>query len=110
MRFGFQRQQTLLVTTELVIWRYANAFIFTNQSELDFGIAYHQYKGRYISHKISSNDLSVVVNELQVFQMAATLLLQISEINSNQLNLMGAYKHAELISHVILINKGLFFN
>jgi hypothetical protein len=40
MRFGVQRQQTLLVTTELVIWRYGNAFIFTNQSELDFGIAY----------------------------------------------------------------------
>jgi hypothetical protein len=40
MKFGVQRQQTLLVTTELVIWRYANAFIFTNQSELDFGIAY----------------------------------------------------------------------
>jgi hypothetical protein len=39
MRFGVQRQQTLLVTTELVIWRYANAFIFTNQSEVDFGIA-----------------------------------------------------------------------
>jgi hypothetical protein len=39
MRVGVQRQQTLLVTTELVIWRYANAFIFTNQSELDFGIA-----------------------------------------------------------------------
>jgi hypothetical protein len=40
MRFGVQRQKTLLVTTELVIWRYANAFIFTNQLELDFGIAY----------------------------------------------------------------------
>jgi hypothetical protein len=40
MRFSVQRQQTLLVTNELVIWRYANAFIFTNQSELDFGIAY----------------------------------------------------------------------
>jgi hypothetical protein len=40
MRFGVQRQQTLLVTTELLIWRYADAFIFTNQSELDFGIAY----------------------------------------------------------------------
>jgi hypothetical protein len=40
MRVGDQRQQTLLVTTELVIWHYANAFIFTNQSELDFGIAY----------------------------------------------------------------------
>jgi hypothetical protein len=40
MRFGVQRQQTLLVAAELVIWRYANAFIFTNQSELDFGIAY----------------------------------------------------------------------
>jgi hypothetical protein len=39
MRVGVQRQQTLLLTTELVIWRYGNAFIFTNQSELDFGIA-----------------------------------------------------------------------
>ena len=38
MRVRVQREQTLLVTTELVIWRYANAFIFTNQSELDFGI------------------------------------------------------------------------
>jgi hypothetical protein len=40
MRFGVHRQQTLLLTTEHVIWRYANAFIFTNQSELDFRIAY----------------------------------------------------------------------
>ena len=40
MRVRVQREQTLLVTTELVIWRYANAFIFTNQSELDFGIPY----------------------------------------------------------------------
>jgi hypothetical protein len=39
-RFGVQRQQTLLATTEFVVWGYANAFIFTNQSELDFGIAY----------------------------------------------------------------------
>jgi hypothetical protein len=38
MRVGVQRQQTLHVTTELVIWRYANAFFFTNQSEVDFGI------------------------------------------------------------------------
>jgi hypothetical protein len=40
MRFGVQRQQTLIATTELVIWRYANAFISTNQSELNFGIAF----------------------------------------------------------------------
>jgi hypothetical protein len=39
MRVGVQRQQTLLVTIELVIWRYSNEFIFTNQSELDFRIA-----------------------------------------------------------------------
>ena len=39
MRVRVQREQKLLVTTELVIWRYANTFIFTNQSELDFGIA-----------------------------------------------------------------------
>jgi hypothetical protein len=29
----------MLVTTELVIWHYANAFISTNQSEIDFRIA-----------------------------------------------------------------------
>jgi len=39
MRFRVQREQTLLVMTELVIWRYDNAFIFTKHSELDFGIA-----------------------------------------------------------------------
>jgi len=38
MRVCVQREQTLLVMTELVIWRYANAFIFTNQLEVDFGI------------------------------------------------------------------------
>jgi hypothetical protein len=39
MRFGVQREQTLLVTTELMIWRYAKGFFLTNQSEFDFGIA-----------------------------------------------------------------------
>jgi hypothetical protein len=38
MTVGVQRQKKLFVTTELVIWRYANAFLFTNQSEVDFGI------------------------------------------------------------------------
>jgi hypothetical protein len=42
MRVCVQRGQTLFVTTEhvIVIWRYANAFFFTNESEVDFGIAY----------------------------------------------------------------------
>jgi hypothetical protein len=56
MRFGVQRQQTLLVTTELVIWCYANAFIFTNQSELDFGIAYVLY----IQFIVSRTPITVV--------------------------------------------------
>jgi hypothetical protein len=30
----------LLGTTECALWRYDNAFLFTNQSEVDFGIAY----------------------------------------------------------------------
>ena len=29
----------LLVTNERAIWRYENAFLFTNQSEVDHGIA-----------------------------------------------------------------------
>jgi hypothetical protein len=29
----------LLVTTELALWRYDNAFLFTSQSKVDFGIA-----------------------------------------------------------------------
>jgi hypothetical protein len=40
MSVGVQRQQTLLVTTECALWRYDNAFLFTNQSEVDFGIHY----------------------------------------------------------------------
>jgi hypothetical protein len=39
MKVGVQRKQTLLVTTELVLWRYDKVFFFTNQSEVDFGIA-----------------------------------------------------------------------
>jgi len=39
MRVGIQRSQTLLVTTEFGLWRYDNAFLFTNQLEVDFGIA-----------------------------------------------------------------------
>jgi hypothetical protein len=40
MRVGVQREQTLLVTTELVIWRCVNAFFFTSPSEVDFGVAF----------------------------------------------------------------------
>jgi hypothetical protein len=38
MRVGVQKQQMLLVTTEGVFLRYDKAFLFTNQSEVDFGI------------------------------------------------------------------------
>jgi hypothetical protein len=31
---------TLLVTTERALWRYDNAFLFTNKSGVDFGIAF----------------------------------------------------------------------
>ena len=40
MQVGVQQKQTLLVTTEHALWRYDNAFRFTNQSEVDFGIAH----------------------------------------------------------------------
>jgi hypothetical protein len=39
MRVGVQQKQTLRVTTERALWHYDNAFLFTNQSEVDFGIA-----------------------------------------------------------------------
>jgi hypothetical protein len=39
MSVGVQRYQILLVTTECALWRYDNAFLFTNQSEVDFGIS-----------------------------------------------------------------------
>ena len=38
MRVCVQQKQKFLVTTERVLWRYDNAFTFTNQSEVDFGI------------------------------------------------------------------------
>jgi hypothetical protein len=52
MRVGVQREQTLLVTTELVIWRYANAFFFTNQLEIDFGIALTHVSTLFFVHEI----------------------------------------------------------
>ena len=38
MRVRVQQEQKFLVTTELALWRHDNAFIFTNQSEVDFGM------------------------------------------------------------------------
>ena len=38
MRVRVQQEQKFLVTTERALLRYDNAFIFTNQSEVDFGI------------------------------------------------------------------------
>ena len=38
MRVRVQQEQKFLVTTERALCRYDNAFIFTNQSEVDFGI------------------------------------------------------------------------
>ena len=40
MRAGIQRLQTLRVTNGCALWRYGNAFLFTNKSEFDFGIAH----------------------------------------------------------------------
>ena len=44
MRIRVQQEQKFLVTTERALWRYDNAFIFTNQSEVDFGITLVQTK------------------------------------------------------------------
>ena len=38
MRVRVQQEQKFLVTTERALRRYDKAFIFTNQSEVDFGI------------------------------------------------------------------------
>jgi hypothetical protein len=38
MRVRVQQEQKFLVSTERALWRYDNAFIFTNKSEVDFGI------------------------------------------------------------------------
>ena len=38
MRVRVQQEQKFLVTTERALRQYDNAFIFTNQSEVDFGI------------------------------------------------------------------------
>jgi hypothetical protein len=73
MKFGVQRQQTLLVMTELVIWRYANAFIFTNQSEFDFGIAYVQGLGAYRAvNTLHLGYKNISVNNVQLFVLRAT--------------------------------------
>jgi hypothetical protein len=75
MRFGVQRQQTLLVTTELVIWSCANAFIFTNQSELDYGIAYvHVSRGGGIELLVTRTALLANTFILLLFIKAAALV------------------------------------
>ena len=38
---------TLLVTTERALWNYDNVFLFTNDSEIDFGIAHVIYCSLY---------------------------------------------------------------
>ena len=38
MRVRVQQEQKFLVTNERALWRYGKVFIFTNQSEVDFGI------------------------------------------------------------------------
>jgi hypothetical protein len=48
-------KKTLLVSTELAFWRYDKAFLFTNQSEVDFGII--------MVHSLQRD--SVLVNQLQ---------------------------------------------
>ena len=40
IRVCVQQEPKLLVSTKRTLWRYDNAFIFTNQSEVDFAIAY----------------------------------------------------------------------
>ena len=44
MRVSVQQEQNFLLTTDRALGRYDNAFIFTNQSEVDFGITLvHSY-------------------------------------------------------------------
>jgi len=38
MRVRVQQEQKFVITTERALRSYDNAFIFTNQSEVDFGI------------------------------------------------------------------------
>jgi hypothetical protein len=48
-----------LVTTEHALWRYDNAFLFTNQTEVDFGIAlvYGKVKiGKHLSSELRVNN------------------------------------------------------
>jgi len=45
----------LLVTTERAFWRYDNTFLFTNQSEVDFGIA------RLLNDTVSGRQIKVNV-------------------------------------------------
>jgi hypothetical protein len=55
MRVGVQRWQTLLVTAEPALWGYDNEFIFTNQSEVDFGIALVHIFHQHLCQKLKSD-------------------------------------------------------
>jgi hypothetical protein len=76
MRVGVQQQQTLLVTTEHALWHYDNTFLFTNQLEVDFGIA----------HVFISLNISLVLNLNSVTSQFAIMKL-VSSANKIGLDL-----------------------
>jgi hypothetical protein len=84
MTVGVQRQQTLLVSTELVTWRYANAFIFTKQSELAFGIALvhlcltNNSRDQYTVYKFSNVAWKCTNYELLLIRIAALFIKTVS--------------------------------
>jgi len=81
MRVRVQREQTLLVTTELVIWCYANTFIFTNQLELDFGIALVQILYIYNFLEFISFNYKCHTPTSSSFHSVGLMAVHISEYN-----------------------------
>ena len=80
MRVRVQQEQKFLVTTERALWRYDNAFIFTNQSEVDFGITLVN-KGNAKSEQVTARRFK---NEFEMKEARHVKKQQSSQKNKTQ--------------------------
>ena len=81
MRVRVQQEQKFLVTTKRALWRYENAFIFTNQSEVDFGITLvlNLFNACY-----ANAPAALIENILPVWREFTVVALNISTVPSRQ--------------------------
>ena len=86
MRVRVQQEHKFLVTTERALWRYDNAFIFTNQSEVDTGITLVSYASGFTgnSRKFAFNLVPEKLTSYEIIKISEHLThsRHVSTLNS----------------------------